>query len=468
MPAEETGGWDLVVEVATTALERHLDDVTPHTLPATPVSNSAFQGTVHPVLQPVHLSLDTHHGISIEIALDGTRLRIEHVTMPIGGTTDHLPDSLAEVRLSGRIRLTDTIEMQPTTHDVVIDFDHDDAEDLPQAETTLESDSLLAAPVAQFVLAEAFLTGGEVAYNETSRELLESVQMQIGLQVLAAIAGLHTIPIIPAPRLAISAADLKTDPPSLHACYALCNPPGRSFSIRRSMLLTTSAGSVADVAAIAVSNEGLLGCFIRPEIQRILQLPSSGFRHDHPCEFVGSSRLPGVNLEPWITETTTDSLITGLDENGLLRIVAHFTAHGIADAFSIRCTADVALSIGAEVTSGGRLSITPTLAHTPTAAVDIEVAPWVYVVGLLVFFPAIGPTAFADLFGATLLDGPIAGLVSRMLGMLPSVALPLPDTVRPVRVRATTSAEPGAPRRTLTIPPGPDPFPSNDLIVNLI
>jgi hypothetical protein len=88
--------------------------------------------------------------------------------------------------------------------------------------------------------------------------------------------------------------------------------------------------------------------------------------------------------------------------------------------------------------------------------------------------PNLLPTVLAaiDAFGGLLLNGIIARLIS-----LPSVSLPipLPSGIPPMTVRAQSLTQPDAPIRTVTLalPFGlsftfTDPFPANDIIVNLV
>ncbi|MGN6217701.1 MAG: hypothetical protein ACTHN7_12250 [Solirubrobacterales bacterium] len=472
MPTADTGNWDLVIEVATSALQRAVGGLLPTSTGPSSISNATLKGTITPHLAPGAVSLATGGEVTLGLLFDGTEIEVEEVFLPIpvAGIEGHKPAPwLSKIVLRGQVHVTDHLEMRG--NDLVIDFSHDSARSQPAVSVALDESSLLAAPLIQFILAAAFLSGGETVYNATRQLLVSEVEAQIKQQVLASLPGV--VAVVPAPNISghpITASALLTQSQSLHLCFALCNPAGSTALITRSMLLTTSAGTTADVAAFAISNASLLGCFVKPEAMSTLGLPASGFRSDHPCFFLGSNPIPIPGLPSSIAEANLNTLIAGIDESGLLRIQAGLSAVGPAEAFHITTSIDVALSINASV-SGGNLAIEIAEARPPIFESEVSIEWWVYVAGGLTGGLGIAAIlALGDIFGGKALDALLSSLIKRLPVMIPSVSAPLPTAATPVRVREVTRVEADSPRRTLNLFgfPMSDPFRSHDIIVHFI
>lgn len=471
MPATDTGNWDLVIEVATSALQRVVGGLLPSALPASAVSSPAFNGTVTPHLAPGSVNLDGDGDITIGISIDGTVLHVDELNLSIPSVSNPPPAWLATIGLRGQVRITDYLEMQG--NDLVIDFSPGRLQ--PHVAVLLEEDSLLSAPLVQFALAAAYLAGGQTAYLEARTELVEEVERQIGQQVRSAIIAKGRVVVVAAPSFVgnpIASSALRTDPQSLHLCYALCNPAGSVGAISRSMLLTTTAGVRVDVAAFAINNACLLGCFLKPRVMRRLGLPASGFRSDHPCLFFGPSSIAVPGLPQVITEVKVNSLITGIDEAGQLRLQVDLTANGVAGAFKITASTDFAFAISASVTRSV-LSIEFNEARPPIVDSDIAIEWWVYLAGGLTGGIGLATIiGLADVLGDKLLDGPMEGLIKDTVDTIPPVIVPLPGAMPPVRVREVNSKQPDSVRRSISPSPPifklPDPFRSHDLIINFI
>jgi hypothetical protein len=470
MPTADTGNWDIVIEIATNAMQRVVGGLLPRSLPATRISNPGLSGTVTPHIAPGAVSLSGGGEVTIGISIDGTEIHVEEIDLPIPGVTNPLPAWLSTIVLNGDVHVTDRLEMQG--NNLVIDFSPDSAHSQPAVSVSLDEGSLLSAPLVQFALAAAFLSGGEAAYTAARHQLVDELEAQIEQQVLSALTTTGRVTVVAAPPFPITASALLTQSQSLHLCYALCNPAGSTAAISRSMLLTTTAGAPADVAAFAISNASLLGCFVKPEVTRILGLPASRFLSGHPCFFLGHSAIPVPGLPGLITEVTVDSLIAGIDELGLLRLQLGLTAKGVAGAFKITASADLAFAITAGV-RGSTLSIEIAQSRPPIIESDIAIEWWVYVAGGLTGGVGVAVIlGLVDVFGGRLLDGPLSSLVSGLIGSIPPVTAPLPSAAPPVRVREVKRVEPDSVRRTIPLPPLPfplpDPFRSHDVIVNFI
>ena len=148
------------------------------------------------------------------------------------------------------------------------------------------------------------------------------------------------------------------------------------------------------------------------------------------------------------------------------------TASGSNSAFSVSAAFDIVFTVSA-TTNGVTLTLTPTLAGSPTVVSDVSIAWWVYVGGFLTGGSLLATVLLAiDLFGGLFLNGPLSGLmVSALGGSIPSIPVPisgpgLPRIVTSVSSVSLNQAD-AAPRTFGTAPTLPDGFRQHDLIVTM-
>jgi hypothetical protein len=260
-------------------------------------------------------------------------------------------------------------------------------------------------------------------------------------------------------------------------------PAGNTSLISRSMLLTGSlTGAPVDVAALSLGNVSLLRDFLRDLTLRgaPLGLPLSMFITGHPCLFVGPISitrrgsivvpfLPG-GLPAGFSDISLESLIAGIDESGLLHIVARLTATGVGGAFTVNATVDTSFRFAATV-SGGTLTLSLTPITPAVVASDVSIAWWMYLAGALTgSLTLVGVLAAIDDFAGLLINGALGTAIG---GLFPTISapIPLPGRAAALTVRAVRSTQPDSATRSVTFLPGftvSDPFRSHDLIVNLV
>ncbi len=472
MSAADNGGWDVAVEVATNALSSLVGSLLPPQLQQRPVASPLFQGTVTPQAAVGAMSLTTAGDLTANVSIDGTVLTVTNLNFPIPGVTNPPPAWLRDVPLKGTVHVTDRLEMRANA--LVIDFTPTPVLNQPVVTADVDEDSVLAAPLVQFALAFAFNAGGQAGYEQAKTNLLQTIRTNVETGVRDAVVALGVVTLVPAPPLpfAITASSFRAAPASLHVLYAM-GPAGNTSLITRSMLLTSSlTGAPVDAAAISLGNVSLLRDFVAASLMGPpLGLPAALFLAGHPCLFVGpvGIPLPGGAI-PGVAGVTLDSLIAGIDEAGLLHVVARLTATGTAGAFTATALVDNAFSFAA-TSAGGTLTVAVTPVVPSAVTSDVSIAWWMYVAGALAGgLTLVGVLAAIDAFAGSLANGALGTAIA---GALPSftAALPLPGRAAALTPRALTSTQADSVRRTVTLFPGitlTDPFRSHDLIVNLV
>ena len=168
-----------------------------------------------------------------------------------------------------------------------------------------------------------------------------------------------------------------------------------------------------------------------------------------------------------------NSVITGIDEAGLLHVIIRLTVLGIGGAFTYKATINAAMRMTATL-SGRTLTVALAPAGTPVVTgSDIDIAWWVYAAAAFTGGSLLlSVLATIDLLGGLLLAGPVGAAVGAVIPTV-TVNAPLPGRVPPLALRATSLNQVDAPRR-LIILPGPTPIPiadafrSHDVILNFV
>ena len=176
-------------------------------------------------------------------------------------------------------------------------------------------------------------------------------------------------------------------------------------------------------------------------------------------------------MPPGIVAATVDSVLAGIDESGMLHVLAHVSAATTDGSFSISASVDATFAVTATI-SGGTLTLGVTPVGVPAVSSDLSIAWWIYVYGAVTGgFGLVQILAFGDLFAGALLNGPLA---SGLAGALPAVtaSMPLPAGLGTLTVRSARTFQADAGRRLISLAGGAitiaDPFRSHDVIVNVI
>ena len=488
MSAADNGGWDVAVEVAANALSSLVGPLLPQ-LPQRQLMTPAFQGMVTPQARITGTSLTTAGDLTANVSIDGTNLRVTNLTVPLPGVMNPPPDWLADIPIKGTVRVTDRLEMRPTrtagglaSATLVVDFTPTPVLNQPAVVVEVD-DSFLTAPLITIALAFAFNAGGQQAFEQLRNNLRQTISTNVEAAVRDAVVGLGVITLVPAPALpfAVTAFAFRATPLSLHVLYAM-GPAGNTSLITRSMLLSSSlSGAPVDVAALSLGNVSLLRDFLAASLMGPpLGLPLGMFISGHPCLFVGpiSVTRRGSQVVPFlpggppagISDVSLDSLIAGIDEAGLLHVVARLTATGSAGAFTINALVDNSFRFAATIT-GGVLALTVTPIVPAVVSSDVSIAWWMYLAGALAGgLTLVGVLAAIDSFAGLLINGAIGTAIA---GALPTLTapIPLPGRAPALTLRALASTQPDSATRSTTLFPGftiSDPFRSHDLIVNLV
>jgi hypothetical protein len=468
MPTADHGDFDLVVEVATTAITSAIRSGFTLSFPPTQVSLPELVGQVIPQASVSDVSLASNGDITITITIDGTILRADRIV--IGGSTFDPPEWLRDIRIDGTVRVTDRVEQRGLS--VIVDFTPTPVLGHPRVEPNVDERAVLASPLIAFYLAQQILQG-PVAYQEARRQLMAQINDRIAAAVKSAVQALGVQTLVPAPPAPVTRAALLVSPASLRLLYTLGGAPGNPAAITRSRLLLGSSGVSVDAAAITLNNGSLLRDFVRPAVAGALTIPTTAFTAGHPCFFAGSPiplPLPG-GLPPGIVGATTNFVIAGIDETGALRIILVLRATGVGGTFTLTASIDMTVAISA-TTSGGTTTMTIAMAGPPAVTSDVEIPAWVYVAAALTGGTIlVGVLAAVDAFAGGFAAGAIGGIITG--GFTPfTVGLPFPSRLPPLIQRSFGLNQADAPRRVLQAPGVPftipDPFRAHDLFLKFV
>ena len=469
MPIADNGGFDVTIELNRAALVAAVAGTL--ALPLTPstVSVSGIQADVTPVATISDVELLASDDVVAVIAIDGTTLQVSSVPFLPGP----IAPWLGLITLTGHVRVTDHLEIRSLA--LVVDFSADALRSQPGVVATIDEASLFSSPLMILYLAN-FVLQGEAAYLAARSAILTTLQAAFEGAVRTALAGLGLVTLASPPGLPLAprSAALRTRTQSLHLLYAVGGPAGDPNLISRSMLLTSGAGVPLDAVALDISNACLLRDLIRPVLAARLALPSGGFLPGHPCFFIGASPLTVPGGTPFGTAgVVVNSVITGIDEAGLLRVAVRLTVLGIGGAFTYKATINAAMRMTATL-SGRTLTVALSPAGTPVVTgSDIDIAWWVYAAAAFTGGSLLlSVLATIDLLGGLLLAGPVGAAVGAVIPTV-AVSAPLPGRVPPLALRATSLNQVDAPRRVIMLP-GPTPIPiadafrSHDVILNFV
>lgn len=468
MSRSDEGGFDMVMEIAQQLLQEVAAEAP---LPLNPTNGSfaGISGTFTPEVSIDSLTLGTFPQIILSIDLTGSTF----VATSVPTFLQPVPQSLRNIDLSGDISVP--VPLSVSGDALVADFSTAGA---PTISSDL-FDSLLAAPLIQFALAETLLIDPSGAtYSSTLQQIKGAfatvIQQQIASlpdQTLIDFSGFSSS-LQAATGTGLSGFTFSFGSESLFLLFTLGGSPGDPAAITRSNLLRTAEGEPADRADLVLSNACLLRDFLRPKLITLLGLspggflPGFGIPPGSPIDWIGSAPVPQLVGGP-IASAAITSLIAG-DDGTNLRLLVSATATGILGSFTSTASIDITISVAMTVV-GGTLTLTLTPVGTPVVNTTVSIPWWVYVFGFAIGGVEVATIiAAANAFGGNILNGFIAGALSSVGGF--SFSAPLPAGTPPLNVRSLTMGQSDAPLQLVLLIgiPIPDPFFQNDIIVNFI
>lgn len=482
MSVRDEGGFDLVMEVAQQLL---LEVATQVSIPQSPtnLSFAGISGTLTPAATVDGIVLGTAPQIIISISLTGSTFSATSVPIYLSP----VPDSLRNIDLVGDVSVPVPLAVSGLAL----------AADFANAGTPTVSqevfDSILGAPLIQFLLVETLLVDPTGAlYNST----VQTIETAFTTQVQQLITGLPDATLIDfsgfSSSLAtsigtgLSALNFSFGNQSIFLLFTVGGSPGNPTLITRSDLLRNSENQPADRADLIVSNACLLRDFIRP---KLVAPPGPGFTGGlgltpggflpgfggfapigipagSPIEWFGSVPFAAIVGGP-IASASITSVIVG-DDGTNLRLLIGGTATGILGTFTATTSIDITISVALTIT-GTTLSLTLTPLGSPVVNTNVSIPWWVYVVGFAIGgFEVAAIIAAANAFGGSIANGIISGSLAGLGGF--TFTAPLPSNTPPITVRAMSMGQSDAPPQFLSGPFFPllDPFPQNDIVANFI
>lgn len=477
--SNDDGGFDMVIELAQSLVSAALVAMKLPTPPPLPIAFAGAQGNLNlaPTIDGATIgggTLSVGNVIDISIDLEGSTIAFTSVPAPLNS----VPPDLDSINLNG-----DVVVPVPWTASVAGVMMN-----LGGVQTAAVSqdvdNSILAAPLVQFLLAQTLLQDPSGAlYQATVTQIKDTIQQTI-LQVFQSPSLQGNGEVVSFQQL--SAGITKATGKPLAAVTGATPFPrqtialgltiggaGGSFSPPwHSDLLRGGAGVPVDSADLVVSN----ACFLRDFLEHVLSsrlgLSAAGFQTSEPFAWFGNATLPGSSgaLGGAISNAVITSAVGFVSSAGIT-IVLGVTINGVGGTFTI--TTNVTLTFAVAVTSAaGSLTFTLKLSGSPTlSGTNDSIAWWVYLAGF-----AIGGLDLDMLLAAVQAAGPTvaSGIVSGLAGGLltfPPIPFPLPTGLPPLNVRATNLSQSDAPPTGITLvgfPPISLPIPQNDIVVNLV
>ena len=467
MSVADEGNFDLVIEAGQPLLLSLARGISIPNAPTT-INFSGVTATVTVVAAVDSLDLGACPNLNLGITLEGTT--IEATSVPV--FLNPVPQNLRTINVTGDV----TIAVPLTTVGLAL------VADFTKGTPTVSQDvfnSVLAAPLIEFLLAETILidpTGGLYA---TTVQQIEALLTQ---QIQAAVAGLGQAALIDftsfsaalagAIGTGIKAFTFKCGSQSIFLLFTIGGTPGNPSFITRSDLLRTSDGQVADRADLILSNGSLLRDIIKPALSGLLGLSPGGFASSAlvgaPLAWFGAASFPSI-VGGAISSASITSVIVGIDGTNL-RILLTATAGGIAGSFTVNASIDITMSFSATI-AGGILTLKFAPLGTPQVSSNVSIAWWVYVLGFVTGgFTLDAIIAITSALAGNIANGIIAGLVGGAIPTIP-VPIPLPAGIPPLTVRQVSLFQADA-FPSLVVIGGfifiPLPFPENDIIINFI
>ena len=477
MPIADHGGFGLAIELAEDTITSAASGMNVPTGAPVPFTTTAgLRGVIRPQSAISDTALVIPDVFRLRLDTQGTIAGITQFTL--NDIPQNVPAWMQDVPIGGIITVDDALEVRGNA--LIVDYTNDPAHGFPLMSPQIDEPAILAAPLIQFILAEAILAdpANGNAYRDTRTQLLTDIRNEVENGVQAQVNNIGILTLAPSPAIpgvVITSIDFRMRDRAIHLLYSICGIAGNRTAITRSSLLRRTSDQLPlDVAALIISNIGLLSCFVRPAVTARLGLTAGGFIAGHPCLWIGSVPFtpPGGN-PPLIASVSVTSVLAGMDGTNL-RLLINIVATGVASAFTVTASIDTTFSLAATIT-GRTLTLAMTQLGAPVVTSDVSIALWVYVGGIIlaggVGVGAAGLLAqvlvAVDVLGGLLLNGGIAGAV---VIPTPPIGIPLPSGLPAVAVRAQSLRQTDAPTRMVTLPGGisfADPFPANDWIINL-
>jgi hypothetical protein len=473
LPTPDHGNFDIAIEIAedTVAFVERSRGIPP--IPPRWFNTPDMRGQITYQIRIDDIDLVTPNVFHLVLNLEGSTIKVTETTRR-GQVVQHLNDPPTPIR--GTVTIDDLLEMSNNV--LSVDFGGNAAAGTPVISVNLDESFMFESIPIRDILVEAELADrvGHTIYQQKRSQLLQQIKSEITQHIRDGLAVLGVMTLVtPPPAFGVTSSNFRVGDRAIHVLYHTCGSGGNPALISRSNLLRrTSDGQPLDVAALILSNSGLLGCVLRPSVTTGLSLTPGGFVAGHPFLWFGRVPLsiPG-GLPTGISGVFVTSIMAGIDGTNL-RLLANVVADGVAGSFTVKSSVDTTLRFTATSTTGNCLTFAIAPIGRPAVRSDISIEAWVYVAAAAgAGFMLTAVLAAIDAFGGLLLDGIIARLITPPPPPPPRTIC-LPPGTPPVTIRAQSLGQSDAPTRTVTVslPLGlsftfADPFPANDMIINL-
>lgn len=448
MGVPDHGGFDLVIAIDVVRLDALLRSVVNQPI-GEQTSNVQHWGTLRlrPVVQLAGITLAPDGALTMSITTSGTVL--EWPRLQVAGVQIFPP---------GSARLDLTVRVAGRPEDVGTELRVAFASDA--AQVTIAPGTLETIPAIQGMLAAVALVGSAQDVEHTRAAIYRAVEdgLENGLNLLIP----DRVSLGRLPRPPVTAVETAAAGTELRFLMTIGGTRGNPAAITRSRI--DRAAAPGDIAAVVVNNDCLLRDIVRPALRAGFGLTNAGFASGHPCFWAGTVAFPAAatfGITPQLR-----SVRAGVDAAGALRVLVSLDGEHGTGAYGLQASFD--LGFGATVVQNGanrELRLTVSNGGSFVRSIDIWVAWWVYVGGILVSPLLTVAIALTDAFAGGGLASGINGALRGAVSQIP-MTLPIPDG--PLSVGGLSMSQSDAPLRTFTIPGLPitlTDFPRNDAIV---
>lgn len=328
------------------------------------------------------------------------------------------------------------------------------------AQVTVTPGTLETIPQVQAYLAAVDIVGSAQDVENARVALYRSVTNALEAPLNALIPNVVRLGRLPRPP--VTAVETAVSGSELRFLMTIGGTRGNPAAITRSRIQRVTPPG--DLAAVIVNNDCLLRDIVRPALRAAFGLSAGGFVSGHPCFWAGTAPFAAGTASGITPNLRT--VRAGVDSAGLLRVLVSLDGTHSTGAFGLEGSFD--LGFGATIVQNGanrELRLTVLNGGTVVRSLDIWIAWWVYVAGIVVSPTLALAIALTDAFAG---GGLAAGLNAALEGAVSAIPTTLPIPDGPLSLSGLSLSQSDAPLRTFSIPGIPftlTDFPRNDAIV---
>ncbi len=455
MAISDHGGYDVAVEVSEELLTAATSGGRfPVNRPADrAIRNAEIDATVRTSsVAPTGVDVTTGEVVTVVGSFVGT---LAITRLVLDGSPVPLPTGLAPIPLIGTFRISTTAAIGAVGGSRGVALTPDPA----GSTLTIDEAPFLASMPVVLVLAAAFVSGGQAAYDRRRTALLDLLRANT-TQVAREMAAKLAATLVVTEPAGVTFDAVHTTEVTLKVLVIAGRAPGNVRLVSGTTVRRNSLGGPLDHAAFVLNNSTLLGA-VRPALAGALGIGTGipPWFGGHPCLLVGSVPVAPrsvpiptvVGGAPAVT-LFADVIHGFVNAAGMLQVDLTVRAVSWAGLATVVTKATATAALVPPV-AGGTLTLglgVPTI----TTVSDVSVDPALYLIGAYSGGSlAVTILAAIDLFAGPAIDTIVRGALAAIgAGItLPSFTFPLGGAIATLSVTQFLTTEPTAPTRTVTV-----------------